>query len=161
MQDIVSKSTRPQTICEFAIVEALKVAYPASEADALIEVSQKGDEVRRKKELVPPGQTGQMDRSIYAKGFPEGDSTDDDDKSEGKSDSVQKGLKLQKDLEEFFTGLGVGKVNAVRMRRDEQKKFKGSVFVEFATLESAKAVVDMEDKPTFPGQSEAIQVMFK
>jgi hypothetical protein len=54
------------------------------------------------------------------------------------------------DIIAFFNGLGIGSVNAVRMRyaiiksdnRDTEKKpkiFKGSVFVEWSALDEAKA----------------------
>lgn len=166
MQEIISRSSRSVTICEFAIVNALRAAYPSSDADALLEVSSGGDEIRRKKELVPPSQTGQMDRSVYAKGFPE--EAESSNKGKENGDSGRRGgrndynvSQLQKELEKFFGGLGLGKVNAVRMRRDDGKGFKGSVFVEFATLESAKAFLELDPKPTYPGQSEPLETMSK
>ena len=165
MQEIISKSSRSATICEFAIVNALRSAYPNSEKDALLEVSEHGDEIRRKKELVPPSQTGQMDRSIYAKNFPEEEQVKEDSGRNGREH--RNGKKdydfsyLQKELEDFFGRLGLGKVNAVRMRRDDKKTFKGSVFVEWATLESSKAFLELDPLPTFPGQKESLEVMSK
>lgn len=166
MQEIVSKSSRSATICEFAIVNALRAAYPSSDESALLQVSDGGEEIRRRKPLVPPSQTGQMDRSIYAKGFPEEESAvggDSKRAGEGRSRPQQQhhSTRLQQELEKFFSSLGVGKVNAVRMRRDEQKKFKGSVFVEFATLDSAKAFLELDPVPTYPGQDKPLEVMSK
>lgn len=84
-----------------------------------LEVDETGTKVRRRTEVQEP--KGQFERSVYAvcpsslsnlatfslcsqKGFPEEDPT------------------LQLKLEEFFGKYG--KTNAVRMRRDEEKKFK-------------------------------------
>lgn len=157
MQDIISESARSATICEFAIVNALRAAYPTDDAKAVIEISSDGHDIRRKQPLVEPSQTDQIHRSVYIKGFPdeEGGKKDaDDNKSYATS-------QLQKDLEKFVDSLNVGKVNAVRMRRDDRKAFKGSIFVELATVESAKALGDLDPKPTYPGQSEPIEVMLK
>ncbi|KAJ4470960.1 hypothetical protein J3R30DRAFT_3254083, partial [Lentinula aciculospora] len=75
-----------------------------------LEVDESGKNVRRRTEVQEP--KGQFQRSIYVKGFGTDDSKD-----------------LQLRLEEFFQGYG--STNEVRMRRDEDKSFKGSVFVEF------------------------------
>ncbi|KAF8741722.1 the RNA-binding Lupus La protein, partial [Rhizoctonia solani] len=56
---------------------------------------------------------------------------------------------LQVRLEKFFSQFG--KVNAVRMRRTEQKVFKNSVFVEFDDFSSVKAFLEADPKPTFEG----------
>ena len=44
------------------------------------------------------------------------------------------------------------KINAVRLRRDDDKVFKGSVFVEFKTIEDMKKFMELEDKPEWNGQ---------
>merc|ERR1712093_84300 len=102
-----------------------------------------------------------MVRSIYAKGFPEEETTGNNNARDGRRGGQQHSTRTQQELEKFFGSLGVGKVNAVRMRRDEQKKFKGSVFVEFATLESAKAFLELDPIPTYPGQDKPLEVMSK
>jgi len=80
-------------------------------------------------------------RSIYAKGF--GDET-------GTS---------QSDIEAFFAPYGP--INAVRLRRSEPEKlFKGSVFVEFDSEETAKAFLALEEKPAFV-EGKKLQVMSK
>lgn len=80
-----------------------------------LEVSEDGERVKRRKPLVPVKDA--FARSVYAKGFPEEHET------------------LQQELEKFFAQFG--KINSVRMRRDDKnkRKFKGSVFVEFAESE--------------------------
>jgi lupus La protein len=160
MQEIIARSSRSATISEFAIVNALRAAYPSSDENANIEISSDGNDIRRKQPLREPGKTDQMDRSVYVKGFPEEEQkSDSGDRREGRGQYVSS--QLQKDLEKWFESLSIGKVNAVRMRRDDQKKFKQSVFVEYATLESAKALVEMDPKPTYKGEKEPVEVMFK
>ncbi|KAG8686685.1 hypothetical protein FRC08_012368 [Ceratobasidium sp. 394] len=96
-------------------------------SDGLLEVDESGTNVRRARELHPP--KDQFDRSVYAKGFP--DETPD----------------LQIRLEKYFAQFG--QVNAVRMRRTDQKVFKNSVFVEFASFDSVKRFLEADPKPTF------------
>lgn len=163
MQAILNKSSRSPTICEFAIVNALRAAYPTKDENALLEISGDGQEIRRKKALTPPGQTGQLDRSVYAKGFP-----DEEEQQQERDGKDRKGgggnyafSELQKSLETWFESLNCGRVNAVRMRRDEKKKFKNSVFVEFATEESAQTFLALDPKPTYFGQSEPLEAMSK
>ncbi|KAF8816897.1 hypothetical protein BYT27DRAFT_7127119 [Phlegmacium glaucopus] len=95
----------------------------------VLEVDETGTKVRRITEPQQP--KNQFERSIYAKGFGEEDPT------------------LQGRLEEFFNQYGV--VSAVRMRRDENKKFKSSVFTEFCDFESVDAFLKADPKPTWDG----------
>ncbi|CAE6534780.1 unnamed protein product [Rhizoctonia solani] len=95
----------------------------------LLEIDETGTKVRRAKEVVQP--KDQFERSVYAKGFP--DETPD----------------LQIRLETFFSQYG--KVNAVRMRRTEQKVFKNSVFVEFDDFSSVTSFLEADPKPAFEG----------
>ncbi|KAF9092914.1 hypothetical protein BGX29_010247, partial [Mortierella sp. GBA35] len=95
------------------IVEALR------ESKSLLEVSADGEKVRRKIALLPSNDYFQ--RSVYAKGF--GEETPS----------------LQMELEQFFGGLG--DVKQVRLRRKgDTNEFKGSVFVEYATLDEANKI---------------------
>ncbi|KAF9318452.1 hypothetical protein BG003_011183 [Podila horticola] len=95
------------------IVEALR------ESPELLQVSEDGLTVRRKSAVVPT--KDHFQRSIYAKGF--GEETPS----------------LQLELEEYFSQYG--DIKQVRMRRNnETSAFKGSVFVEYATLDEANKV---------------------
>jgi len=88
----------------------------------LLEVDGESQNVRRKTDVKPP--VNVLDRSVYAKGF----GTDD------------KNGELQKELEKLFSKWGT--IVAVRLRREKDKKFKGSVFVEYSEEHSAKAFLD-------------------
>lgn len=114
------------------VLNTQEMAEALRKSESLLEVDAEGLRVRRKAELKPV--TDAHTRSIYAKGFP--------DEYEG----------LQEELEAFFAQFG--KINGVRMRRENEKprRFKNSVFVEFADatekdalLEKAKAVEPVED----------------
>ncbi|KAJ9473904.1 La protein-like protein [Pseudozyma hubeiensis] len=126
------------TIASFKRMRAIKellgldgIATVLRGSKELLDVSEDGANVRRRKELVPVKDA--FDRSVYAKGF--GSETET----------------LQKELETFFNTFG--KINSVRMRRDMEssekpKPFKGSVFVEFA---------EMEDRNKFLAQAAAVE----
>lgn len=120
--------------------QPLSAVIAALEESELLEVVN-GDEVKRKKPL--PEDIGTkfdevdltviedeaMARSIYAKGFGMETAT------------------TQYDIENFFEPYGP--VRAVRLRRNDQKWFKGSVFVEFEDEETMKAFMDLNPKPTW------------
>ncbi|KAH7313148.1 hypothetical protein BKA65DRAFT_154036 [Rhexocercosporidium sp. MPI-PUGE-AT-0058] len=72
-------------------------------------------------------------RSIYAKGF--------GDEEPGS----------QFDIEAFFAPYGP--TNSVRLRRTDQKLFKGSVFVEFQDEETAKKFLELDPKPLWKGNT--------
>jgi hypothetical protein len=78
-------------------------------------------------------------RSVYLKGFGE------------------EGPRTQFDIEAFFDPYGP--TRAVRLRRNDEKHFKGSVFVEFDTEELAKAFLALDPKPQYEGKD--LQVMSK
>lgn len=52
----------------------------------------------------------------------------------------------QFDIEKIFEQTKLP-LNAVRLRRDDAKVFKGSVFVEFKTVDDMKKFMDLKDKP--------------
>ncbi|KAG2174907.1 hypothetical protein INT43_005969 [Umbelopsis isabellina] len=109
------------------ITEALK------ESPELLEVSEDGLKVRRKTELVRPDSPNP--RTIYAKGFPT--DVNDDQKAF---------FELQEEVEKIFNEFG--KVSAVRMRKTDEKppKFKGSVYVEYASVDDAKNAAEQKLK---------------
>jgi lupus La protein len=80
-----------------------------------------------------------MPRSVYAKGFGEEKPS------------------TQFDIENFFAEYGA--TNAVRLRRSEDKTFKGSVFVEFDSEETAKKFLELDPQPTYHGKD--LQIMSK
>lgn len=112
-----------------AIVDALKTS------PELLEVSEDNELVRRKIPLVAPEPqqvANAFQRSIYAKGFGEEQDT------------------TQFDIEAFFETFG--KIKLVRLRRTDDKKFKGSVFVEFESLDDAQAFLALDPKPQYQGK---------
>lgn len=93
----------------------------------LVEVSEDKKKVRRVTTKPLPEDTVEArkeakNRTLYCKGFPKDASLDR--------------------LEEFFDDKG--KVTSITMRKDENRLFKGSVFVEFATVDEAKAFLGRE-----------------
>ncbi len=80
-----------------------------------------------------------MPRCVYAKGFGE------------------EAPSTQFDIEAFFAPYGP--TNAVRLRRSDDKVFKGSVFVEFETEDLATAFLELEPKPKF--KDSELQIMSK
>ena len=95
-----------------------------------IEVKEDGEQtqVRRRSPVSEPKSS--MERSVYAKGFPIPPCTTP-------SFSSLSEEQLQLKLESYFASFA--SVMSVRMRRDEAKKFKGSVFVEFSGPEGVDA----------------------
>lgn len=145
--NIISSFKRMKPIREAIGIEG--IAECLRDSKELLEVDEKGENVRRKVPLVQVKDAHA--RSIYAKGFPDEYPT------------------LQLDLEKFFAQFG--KVNGVRMRRENEKprKFKNSVFVEFATAQETNAFLDKakEAEPVEDGGhgvkygETALQVMSK
>ncbi|XP_048576497.1 lupus La protein homolog isoform X1 [Nematostella vectensis] len=95
----------------------------------LIEVSEDLTKVRRTKskpveELTTEARQKAKAKTVYVKGFPKEATLDE--------------------LQEYFEGKG--KIVFIMMRKTlESKEFKGSVFIEFATLPEAKAFVEEKD----------------
>ena len=73
-----------------------------------------------------------MAKTVYAKGFGE------------------EGPSTQFDLEAYFADFGP--TSAVRLRRTDEKIFKGSVYVEFDTVETAKQFLASDPKPSWKGK---------
>jgi lupus La protein len=125
-------------ICEFgrmrrfqpisAVVEALK------ESHFLDVTGPEGEEqVKRKVPYNPHTPRSKAEaRSVYVKGF------GDEEPSS------------QFDIEAFFAPYGP--TNAVRLRRTQEKLFKGSVFVEFADEAIAQKFLDLDPKPLWKGK---------
>ncbi|KAF4611811.1 hypothetical protein D9613_003940 [Agrocybe pediades] len=111
--------------------EGMEFLAKAVKNSTFLEVDPTGTKVRRTTEPQEPKAV--FERSVYAKGLPE-EETDD----------------LQGKLEDFFEQYG--NVSAVRMRRDEKKKFKGSVFVEFTDFETVDQFLKADPKPTWEGK---------
>lgn len=63
----------------------------------------------------------------------------------------------QFDIEAFFAKFGP--VNAIRLRRDDDHLFKGSVFAEFDTEEQAKAFLALDPQPKYEGRD--LKIMSK
>ncbi|KAH7353273.1 lupus La protein [Plectosphaerella cucumerina] len=118
-----------------ALVESLK------DSDVVEVSGEEGSEVVKRK--VPYKLRGDkaevMRASVYVKGF-------------GDEDAM-----TQFNLEKFFKQFGG--VNAVRLRRTEENLFKGSVFVEFASEEDAKAFLALEPAPKWEGHD--LKIMSK
>jgi lupus La protein len=120
-----------------AIVEALKTS-------STLDLIENDTQIRRKVPLpesvndfldpnvVKVFENEAMARSAYVKGFGE------------------EGPTTQFDIEAFFAPHGP--TNAIRLRRAFDKKFKGSVFVEFDTEETLKKFLALDPQPKWKGQ---------
>ena len=120
-----------------AIVEALKTS-------SIVELTNDDTAVKRKVPLpdtvteefdhdtVRVFEDAAMSRSVYVKGFGEEQPS------------------TQFDIEAFFAPYGP--TNAIRLRRTQEKIFKGSVFVEFDSEDGAKSFLALEPNPTYKGK---------
>lgn len=95
-------------------------------ASTLLEIDEEGKNVRRRTAVVERPKPSVDERSVYVKGFPTTEYRD-----------------MQMDLERYFARFGA--VACVRMRRDQDKKFKGSVFCEFSDVDTAERFVKPAD----------------
>ena len=120
-----------------AVTEALKESTVLDVVD--------DDTAVQRKEPLPEGLAGKsmdevhkvhedlsMAKSVYVKGFGDEDST------------------TQFDIEAWFSNYGL--TNSVRLRRDPNKGFKGSVFVEFDTEETQQSFLSLEPPPKWKGK---------
>ncbi|KAI9639947.1 hypothetical protein NHQ30_011677 [Ciborinia camelliae] len=112
------------------VVDALK------QSKFLVVEGEEGKEtVRRKKAFDPSAKSPKAKleaRSVYIKGF------GDEEPSS------------QFDIEAFVAPYG--EVNSVRLRRTEEKLFKGSVFIEFGDEETAQKFLALDPKPQWKGK---------
>lgn len=123
-----------------AVIEALRES-------TFVELTDNDTRVRRKElpadwddpNKITVFEDAAMPRSVYVKGFGE------------------EVPSTQFDIEAFFAEYGPTK--AVRLRRTNDKLFKGSVFVEFETEELQKAFLELDPKPKFKGND--LQIMSK
>ncbi|CAO1613455.1 unnamed protein product [Jaminaea pallidilutea] len=112
----------------------------------LLEVDAEGSRIRRKVPIERP--TDSYERSIYAKGFPE------------ETESLAEEIKV-------FFAEHCGHVNNVRLRRDDKeagKPFKGSVFVEFASMDDMDRLMqEVKDgeQLRFRADLDPLQIMSK
>lgn len=116
------------------LVDVLKGSseIEVKEADAASEVL-----IRRR--TAPAEPKSSLERSVYAKGFPIPPCS-----TPSFPDLTEEVLQIK--LESYFALFAP--VVAVRMRRDEAKKFKGSVFVEFATAQGVDDfLLGSDDEP--------------
>ncbi|KAG5518382.1 hypothetical protein PMAC_003179 [Pneumocystis sp. 'macacae'] len=128
--ELISKFKRMR---RFRPIEAIVKALRTSKN--LLEISENGEYVRRKIPLVKPGESEKnayIKRSVYVKGFGE----------ETKTSQI--------DIENFFKKYG--KINVVRLRREDDGTFKGSAFCEFAELEFKENFLKIEPKPQYNGK---------
>lgn len=128
-------------------------AIPAALKDStFLELSDDDTKVKRKEPLSEKIDPEEMDpesikvfedrampRSVYVKGFGEEDS------------------KTQLDIEAFFASYGT--YNAIRLRRANDRMFKGSVFVEFDSEETQQKFLHLDPKPQYKGKD--LQIMSK
>jgi len=134
------------TISSFARMKSLStdnevVVNAIKSSPTLLKVSEDGTKVKRTAPLPENFSQKQQENSTYAKGFKEDTTLDA--------------------IETFFNShLKEGeKLNAVRMRRLKDKKFKGSVFLEFSSKDAAERVAALT--LTFTGQEEPLLMMTK
>ena len=117
-----------------AVVAALKASK-----FLVIEGEEGKETVRRKHPYDAAKRQKVEDRSIYVKGF------GDEEPS------------TQFDIEAFFAKYGT--FNSVRLRRMENKSFKGSVFVEWADKETAENFLELDPEPRW--KDHPLQIMSK
>lgn len=120
-----------------AIVEALKTSTVLDLVDNDTKVKRKIPLPESVNDSLDPNvvkvfEDEAMGRSVYVKGFGE------------------EGPKTQFEIEAFFAPFGP--TNAIRLRRAFDKKFKGSVFVEFDSVETQKKFLALDPQPKWNGK---------
>ena len=113
----------------FLPLENVKAALVAQTSE-VVEVDEDGSKVRRRHPLTQRKMAEVNERSVYAKGFGE----------EGKHTQIA--------IEGYFEQFG--SIKAVRLRRDGEGAFKGSVFAEYAEVSGRDAF--LEDKRAYEGK---------
>jgi lupus La protein len=134
-----------KTICKFKRMQRFQpyedVVAALKESSFLDLIEEKGEDLVKRKVAYSP-----LDRA----------------RKEKRERSIVKGFgeetpSTQFDLEAFFVQFG--DVVAVRLRRTEDKSFKGSVFVEFQDEEQAKSFIDLRPAPKWKDQD--LKIMSK
>ncbi|TPX46157.1 hypothetical protein SeLEV6574_g03384 [Synchytrium endobioticum] len=107
---------------EYLSTDTSLIASAVRRSRWLLEVDTEGTRVRRREQIRP--RHGLFHRTLFAKGFP------------------QDLINPQDEVEAFFSAFG--RLEKVKLRRREDKQFKGSVFVEFNRPEDAYNVRQMQ-----------------
>lgn len=141
-----NKPVNLKTICSFkrmARFQPYSAVVAAIRDSKFLDISgpEGAEEIKRKKPYVVASDNVQarLAASVYVKGF--GD----------------EGPTTQFDIEAFFAKYGP--VSAIRLRRTEDKLFKGSVFAEFQSEELAKKFLELDPAPTWQGHE--LKIMSK
>ncbi|RQM07864.1 hypothetical protein DH86_00000736 [Scytalidium sp. 3C] len=142
-----NKPIKIATICSFGRMKRFRpisaVVAALKESQFLEVTGPEGEEEVKRKVPYDESASGRSKadaRSVYVKGF------GDEEPSS------------QFDIEAFFAPYGP--TNAVRLRRTNEKLFKGSVFVEFQDEETAQKFLELDPKPKWKGKYE-LNIMSK
>lgn len=130
-----------ENICKFGRMKRFKplsvVVAALRESPHLVVTGAEGQEQVSRKIPYDPASKGRGEaRTVYVKGF------GDEEPSS------------QFDIEAFFAPYGP--TSAVRLRRTNEKLFKGSVFVEFDNEETADKFLTLDPKPLWKGKHELL-----
>ncbi|KAK9457065.1 hypothetical protein V1511DRAFT_496109 [Dipodascopsis uninucleata] len=128
--EIIGKFSRMKRFGGEAAKE--KIVNALRKSKELLEVDVAGERVRRKLPIVEPSaeeKEKSFASTVYVKGFPE----------DADQDTIEK----------FFEQFEDFKVRQIRMRRDGEKKFKGSVYAEFSSVEEAEKFTVLDPKPKY------------
>ncbi|KAK1759354.1 La protein [Echria macrotheca] len=141
-----NKAMSLKVICSFKRMQRFQpytAVVAALRESKLLEVTgDEGNELVKRVtpyKSVPLAQKQRLAKSVYIKGFGEEQKT------------------TQFDIEQWLANYGA--VDKVKLRRDENDEFKGSIFVEFKTEELAKNFVSLSPAPMWNGNE--LKIMSK